>query len=489
MKHKVLFDLSSAFHGFAGIPQDTRTIFLALCKLKNIDLTGLLCGVDSAVAFHQFAPANQDELTRVYSYGNFLLELRDEYMRHQGITDNEFRGLLRKSLDFVNVVKRRFKSIAYVLKKNYELYPHEKQFDDFIWKTCFADCVDYDFKDDILKQHFVATNFTKYYLKKRIERKMSPVNLKTDDFDFAIFQDGVPAAPNLSPNTLPIVRFHDVVPLLFPDTIRNSRAVAGLFYKSLNQLNEKAVLVCNSAPTRDELLKFLPALEKRTYVIPPVVLGKQIKASGHSVSRIMATYISSFARNVGFDAKNKFDSMNYIVSASTLEPRKNFISLIQAWEKISLEHEDLKLVIVGSPGWKCEPVLNAMRPHIARGNIFHLEKVPLDDLRIIYSNAKAFVFPTLYEGFGSTPVEAMQSGCPVITSDIPVMRWVLGDAALYCKPDDVRSITTTIQELLYSHDSAGLIDRMVQQGYKQAEKYSLEAISKEWGQLFEILKK
>ena len=91
-------------------------------------------------------------------------------------------------------------------------------------------------------------------------------------------------------------------------------------------------------------------------------------------------------------------------------------------------------MIVGSPGWKYEPILDAMRNLIERGELVHLEKVPSEEMRVLYTHAEAFVFPSNYEGFGFPPLEAMQCGAPVIASDIATHRWVLGDAALVLQP-------------------------------------------------------
>jgi glycosyltransferase involved in cell wall biosynthesis len=176
--------------------------------------------------------------------------------------------------------------------------------------------------------------------------------------------------------------------------------------------------------------------------------------------------------------------MRYLLSVSTLEPRKNYQSLIQAFNMLKERGDnglaDLKLVIVGNPGWKYDAILAAMRDVAARGELVHLENVPTEELRQLYAQAAALVFPSNYEGFGFPPLEAMQCGAPVIASNIAAHRWVLGDAALYCDPYDVASIAVAVERLLVGNESSALREQLVGRGYERVKLYEEKRCARKW---------
>jgi hypothetical protein len=184
----------------------------------------------------------------------------------------------------------------------------------------------------------------------------------------------------------------------------------------------------------------------------------------------------------------------YIMAVSTLEPRKNFLGLIQAYnaarsrDAVRQAVPKLKLLIVGSPGWKYEPILSGMREFVRRGDLIHLEGVTSEELRALYTHAEAFVFPSHAEGFGFPPLEAMQCETPVIASDIPEHRWVLGDAPLYCNSYDTGSIADAIERLVASNESAALRMQMIARGRERARMYSQQRCCGQWLDLLQRLK-
>lgn len=132
---------------------------------------------------------------------------------------------------------------------------------------------------------------------------------------------------------------------------------------------------------------------------------------------------------------------DYILSVSTIEPRKNIHSLIEAF--VSLKNEKklkgTKLVLVGKYGWKSEKIVKLLQDY--REDIIHTGYVSREELFNLYSNAKVFVLPSVYEGFGIPVLEARMSGCCVITTDIPEIREACGEGCLYIKPtvDEIKS--------------------------------------------------
>ncbi len=150
----------------------------------------------------------------------------------------------------------------------------------------------------------------------------------------------------------------------------------------------------------------------------------------------------------------------FVLAVSSLDPRKNFQHLVKA-----LNNTDIPLRIVGN---SCS-VFSKLHLTPSK-NISLLGYVNDEELITLYHNASAFIFLSLYEGFGLPPLEAMASGCPVIVSDIPVMHEVCGEAARYCNPLDDTSIRQNIQEVI--NYSPTQLKSTAQIGYKNAQRYS-----------------
>lgn len=480
--YKVIFDLSSVLtggHPFSGIPQELRMLFKLFAESERVHPTGMLCSIKRESATYQFQKHN-DQVKQTLGYTDFFLRQEDIEK-----PKNILKYIFFKMIEFSKLPKN-------IIKSHYGQYKYPKEFDDYIWRKCFNNCIDSRYKDLILSQKFTLSDYNKFLTNVRTMLNLPTTKLDTEGYDFAIFSNGVPQSPIVSKGTIPIVRFHDIIPLLYPDTV-SSFTYSKLHAKSLVNCSKHAVFVCNSPPTREDLLRLAPELEKKSFVVPIPILtdsnasvNKSQKLDPQIIAARMAK--SSSSSKINFDP-NTADYSNYIISVSTLEPRKNFVSLVRAWERVRFEHDkNLKLIIVGSFGWKYQAIYDAMAPHINSGNIIHLEKVPVDELRMLYACARAFVFPTYCEGYGNTPIEAMHAGCPAIVSDIPTVRWVLGDGAMYCNPYDIGSIADAIARLLYSSESKQLSEELVKKGYKTIEKYSPASIANQWLSVFDTLK-
>jgi glycosyltransferase involved in cell wall biosynthesis len=136
----------------------------------------------------------------------------------------------------------------------------------------------------------------------------------------------------------------------------------------------------------------------------------------------------------------------FLLSVGTLEPRKNLPALIQAYRRMHKNDETkLGLVIAGRTGWKSQRVQNDSEFHAEQ--IVMTGFVPKSDLVALYNLAELFIMPSLYEGFGFPPLEAMACGCPVIVSNRGSLPEVVGDAALLIDPESQDSIVDTIRML------------------------------------------
>jgi glycosyltransferase involved in cell wall biosynthesis len=151
-----------------------------------------------------------------------------------------------------------------------------------------------------------------------------------------------------------------------------------------------------------------------------------------------------------------------IVSVGTLEPRKNMAVAITAMRQLT----DYDFIHSGSPGWKTHQLHAEARQ---MSNVRILGYADDATIHCLYRCATLAVFPSLYEGFHLPPLEAMALGCPVIASDIPVHREVLGDAAIYVDPTDSPGWASAIRYLV---ENPAERSRLSEAGRSQAAKYS-----------------
>src|SRR5690606_13327360 len=152
-----------------------------------------------------------------------------------------------------------------------------------------------------------------------------------------------------------------------------------------------------------------------------------IKEYNVNADKVAVVYpgIKEYKGNM-IEIKEKFDIKNpYILFVGTLQPRKNVSRLIEAFSKLDT---DLDLVIIGKKGWQYEEILNAPSKFNVQTRVKFLHSVNDLELKQFYKQAEFFVLPSLYEGFGLPVLEAMQLGCPVITSNISSLPEAGGEA-------------------------------------------------------------
>ena len=138
---------------------------------------------------------------------------------------------------------------------------------------------------------------------------------------------------------------------------------------------------------------------------------------------------------------------HFALAVSSLDPRKNFNRLIEAFQDIS----DCELYIVGSSHRVFGVEQGDESAKSVQSVVRYLGRVSDEELVRLYNQAVCFIFPSLYEGFGLPPIEAMSCGCPVLVSDIPVLHEVCGDAATYFDPYNPYAIRKAIQQFLTTH--------------------------------------
>lgn len=158
---------------------------------------------------------------------------------------------------------------------------------------------------------------------------------------------------------------------------------------------------------------------------------------------------------------NKIDSGNellqkynltskYILAVGTLQPRKNYVRLIEAFSLLQKKTgaDELQLVIAGKKGWLFDEILTAPQKFGVAARVKFLDYVPDKDLPLLYEHAVCYALPSLYEGFGLPVLEAMANGCQVVVSNVSSLPEIAGDAGIYVDPENVESITLGLSTAL-----------------------------------------
>lgn len=165
----------------------------------------------------------------------------------------------------------------------------------------------------------------------------------------------------------------------------------------------------------------------------------------------------------------------FILSVGTIEPRKNHVRLILAFERLAPRFPDLQLVLAGRRGWMYDAVFAAIAASPVRDRIQYREYVPDDDLPELYRMASVLAYPSLYEGFGLPPLEALASGTPVLTANCSSLPEVVGEAGVLVDPMSVDAIAGGLAELLAND---GARDHFRQAGLAQAAHFTWDGAAR-----------
>lgn len=180
-------------------------------------------------------------------------------------------------------------------------------------------------------------------------------------------------------------------------------------------------------------------------------------------------------------------SRNFILSVGTIQPRKNYTRLIEAFSIFMKQNRqkfsDLQLVIIGKKGWLYEDILTAPKRYAIQDRVKFLDFVPDEELPVFYGHALCFALPSLYEGFGLPVLEAMAYKCPVVVSNVSSLPEIAGKAAIYVNPDDVASIAGGLLTAVRQRNLVQGNER-IQKGVSQVKLFTWEKAAK---QTLEIL--
>lgn len=255
-----------------------------------------------------------------------------------------------------------------------------------------------------------------------------------------------------------VVTIHDVSFLRFPEAAE-PRNLAYLTAKIRNTVARADAIITDSAFSGREIQELLGVPAEK---IHPILLGLP-----SDLRRPDAPAITAMRQRLGL-------ARPYLLSLGTLEPRKNFPFLIETFER--LKGFDGDLVIAGMKGWKYEPILARVKNSPQAARIRYLEYVPEEQLAALYAGAELFVFPSLYEGFGFTPLEAMACGTPALISANGSLPEVCGGGAELVPELNAERWAQCIAALL--GDSAARA-ALVQRGLAHVQRFNWAAAARQ----------
>jgi glycosyltransferase involved in cell wall biosynthesis len=315
-------------------------------------------------------------------------------------------------------------------------------------------------------------NITKHrYFRIAWEYTSLPISLKREKVD--IFWGPSNFLPPIKPCKF-IVTIHDVSSFTYAE----SYPLARRYYYQwliLNAIRKADLLITVSESTKSDLIKLFHV---------PV----------HKI-RVIYNGVNENLRPIRIQTeldkiKQKYNLPDeYIFSLGVLEPKKNIERLILAYIELKKSHIDLpKLVVGGSRkyGWKNSRVFQLIKTHKLEQEVLFTDFIPYDDLPAVYSLARAFIFPSIYEGFGLPAVEAMACGTPVITSNVSSLPEIAGGAAILVNPFNVDEIANAILDVL-KNDSKRT--EMIDKGFENVKRFDWEKSANEILEITEDLYK
>ena len=288
------------------------------------------------------------------------------------------------------------------------------------------------------------------------EQLSVPINLGRTSPD--LFHTPHYVLPVLTP-CRSIVTIHDCIHLVFPQYLRNRMAhvyARAMFWTAVHRASR--ILTVSEASKKD-ILRFFTVAEEKISVIPNAIDERfYAEPPEEEIARVRERY----------QLHDRF-----LMYAGNVKPHKNLERLIDAFVLVRQDgFDDLKLLITGSEISRYATLRRAVHRHNLHKHVRFLGYQSENTLAALYRLADVFVFPSLYEGFGLPPLEAMASGTPVVVSNVSSLPEVVGEAGILVNPYDARSIADGIQRVLADPT---LRDELTARGLVRARSFSWQA--------------
>lgn len=259
----------------------------------------------------------------------------------------------------------------------------------------------------------------------------------------------------LRANVPVVITLYDIIALLFPGWCKVSNYLHYRIFLPLSVKKAAGIIVPSDFTGRDVVKRF-PVAENKVRVIH---LGV------NSDFRVIRDDDRFSLLRKKYDLGEKF-----ILFVGKQEPKKNLVRLVEAFHGLrsqgSIRH---KLVVAGEKGWQCSPIFRRIRELGLQAEVVFTGFIPPEELPYMYNMADLFVFPSLYEGFGLPPLEAMACGVPVVCSNRGAIPEVVGDAALLFNPLDIPGMAGAMKEAITNHQ---VRRDLVNKGMERAKLFS-----------------
>jgi len=269
-----------------------------------------------------------------------------------------------------------------------------------------------------------------------------------------------------SSSTSTVITVHDVSYLIYPDCIakKTLRFLQKYMPKHLARADR---IIAVSKNTQKDLIRLCGVPEEKISVI----------YSGYNSELFRPAKIEHQVLSDKFDLEP-----GYILYVGTIEPRKNLVTLLEAYRLLGQRGITAPLVLCGPIGWKSEPFFATLRNLKSTNSVRLLGYVDEQWLPLLYNGASCFVFPSLYEGFGLPVLEAMACGCPVVSSGISAIPEVVGGAGLLLEdPRDQNLLAEAMSRILEDQD---LRAELRAEGIQQASNFSWRKTARETLKIF-----
>ncbi|MFH1085393.1 MAG: glycosyltransferase family 1 protein [Chloroflexota bacterium] len=266
-----------------------------------------------------------------------------------------------------------------------------------------------------------------------------------------------------------VITIHDLVFLLYPNLLTKD---AARYYGQIDQAVRRAdAIIAVSESTRRDIMRLLGVAERKISVI--------YEAASPFFRQINTESVLARVRG-RFGIRGDF-----LLFVSTIEPRKNVPILLRAFRRLlDAYHPDVQLVLAGERGWLFEDVFRLATELKLDRDVLFVGRVSTEELLWLYNLAQALVAPSIYEGFGLTPLEAMACGTPVVVSNVSSLPEVVGDAGLLVNPNEPEEVSVAMWRLLSDPE---LRESLIAKGLKRAASFSWDKAASETLALYHSL--
>jgi len=272
-----------------------------------------------------------------------------------------------------------------------------------------------------------------------------------------------------------VITIHDLILIHFPTLKASTLGPAWYWLKFLayktvirSAVKRSQKIIAVSEFTKNDIIKHYKISEEK------IAVTREACDQGENVSEIEPGKVLA-----------KYGIIKpCILYVGNAYPHKNLEALVLAFGKLNMPKYNFQLALVGKMDYFYERLRKFTREQKVEDVVFtgHL---PDQELDVLYHNARLYVFPSLYEGFGLPPLEAMAKGVPVASSDHPCMREILGESAYYFNARDIADISRAMEKMLQSEEIRKKYSRL---GLEQVKKYSWEKMARETAEIYKNIK-